>query len=387
MNPEILRKPLLPALRSRPSRLASKVTAFLKNRFQRGLLAIVFLAAWSGAQAGYTNLFVFGDSLSDTGNNAGVFDVVGSFNSLPPGTLRTPMVTPDNSFIPTYPYAASNVYSNGPVWAGTFAASLGLSANPSLAGGTNYAYGGARVGPLGNPNPFSSFPNNFPPSLTTQVAAFLGQNGNQAPASALYVVAGGGNDARDIIAAAGAILGGGGSLNDALPGILSGAQAYAGYVDAMVNSLEASGAKHIVVWNAPNAGLAPAILAQGAGGLGSLVANLMNQALSSALADDIADPIDDVRIFDLFGVSTNIAINYTAFGLTNATDACSAAANIANCALDSYDYFFWDGIHPTAAGHRLLAGAMVAFVPEPATLALLALGLFGIAATRKRQTN
>jgi len=79
-------------------------------------------------------------------------------------------------------------------------------------------------------------------------------------------------------------------------------------------------------------------------------------------------------------------MNPGAFGLANATDACSAADNILACAEDSYNYFFWDGIHPTAAGHRLLAGAMVAFVPEPGTIALLALGLLGIASTRKRRS-
>ena len=53
---------------------------------------------------------------------------------------------------------------------------------------------------------------------------------------------------------------------------------------------------------------------------------------------------------------------------------------------DRRELFQADGIHPTAAGHRLIAGAMVAFVPEPGTIVLLALGLFGIVATRKRQT-
>jgi outer membrane lipase/esterase len=367
----------------RTALLASKVTALVKKRLQGGLLAIVCLATWSGAQAGYSNLYVFGDSLSDTGNNAVVFDIVGASQSLPPGTLRTPMVTPDNSFIPIYPYVASNVYSNGPVWTSSFAAALGLSANPSLMGGTNYAYGGARVGPIGNPNPFVSFPNNFPPSLTTQVATFLLSSSGQAPSDALYVVAGGGNDARDIITAAAIDIANG---IDPTSGIFAGARAYAAYVDAMVNSLEEAGAKDIVVWNAPNAGLAPAITAAGAGELGALVTFLMNQALAVALADDIADITDNVRIFDLFGFSTSIAMNPGAFGLANATDACSAADNILACAEDSYNYFFWDGIHPTAAGHRLLAGAMVAFVPEPGTIALLALGLLGIASTRKRRS-
>ncbi len=361
----------------------------VKKRMRNGLLAVACLAVSAGAQAGYSNLFLFGDSLSDTGNNAFVFDVVGASQGYPPGTLRTPMVTPDNSFIPTYPYSASNVYSNGPVWASTFASALGLSANPSLLpGGTNYAYGGARVGPLGERNPFLDFPNNFPPSLTTQVDTFLFQHVNQAPSSALYVVAGGGNDARDLIPKAAAILfASGGDLDAARQGIAADVQIYAAYVDTMVNLLELAGAKDVVVWNTPNAGLAPAVRAQGPGVdlAGTLVSEEMNKALASALADDIADPTDDVRIFDLFGISTVVASNPAAYGLTNVTNACSAVANAAACAKDAYRYFFWDGIHPTAVMHGVLAGAMVAFVPEPGVMALLALGLLGIAATRKRQ--
>ena len=183
----------------------------------RFAVLIVASALSAGASAAYSSLYIFGDSLSDTGNNAFVFDVVGASQGFPPGTLRTPVPTPDNTFIPTYPYATpvGGRYSNGPVWAESFAAALGLSATASNLGGTNYAYGGAVTGPLGNPNPFASFPANFPLSLTTQVATFLAQN-PQAPANALYVVDGGGNDARALITQAGRIIAGGGDPTSAI---------------------------------------------------------------------------------------------------------------------------------------------------------------------------
>ena len=99
------------------------------------VFALVLLIPLSDARAGYSSLFVFGDSLSDSGNIA----------VLTPN--RTPVPISGNDFIPTFPYASGH-YTNAQVWAQIVASSLGLSANPSLLGGTDYAFGGARTGPL-----------------------------------------------------------------------------------------------------------------------------------------------------------------------------------------------------------------------------------------------
>jgi outer membrane lipase/esterase len=355
----------------------------MKLRMFRALLAAVCIAASPAALADFSSVVIFGDSLSDTGNNAFVFDAVGATQSLPPGTLRTPVPTSDNTFIPELPYPTpvGGRYSNGPVWAEDFASALGLSAIASNLGGTDYAYGGARMGPLGSPNPFLDFPNNFPLSVTTQVATFLGQH-PQAPADALYIVEGGGNDARDIIQEAAQDIAG--SI-DPGPDIMAGAKTYANYVNNIVDELQAAGAKNIIVWNTPDVGLAPAVAGTVGSALGTSVANQMNWQLAMDLKDEVKQ--GDVRIFDVFDLVDTILADPEHYGLSpDITDACSAAANVTACEAANFDYFFWDGIHPTAAGQALFAEAMVTFVPEPSGFALLALALaaMGIARHRSR---
>lgn len=95
----------------------------------------------SGAVAPFSNLVVFGDSLSDSGN-AGRF-------------------------------------SNGPVWVERMAEAMGLPLQPARVGGTNYAVGGART--------HGGFAD-----ILSQTSAFLAQR--DADPDALYVVFAGAND-------------------------------------------------------------------------------------------------------------------------------------------------------------------------------------------------
>ena len=301
--------------------------------------ALAALVAAPVAEAGsFSSLVVFGDSLSDDGNNfaAGLFDA---------GQIVT-----GNSYIPSFTYG-SHVYSNGPVWATDFAAKIGVALTASAAGGTDYAYGGATTGPN---------PSAFPFSLLTQTSAYLTATGNVAPADALYVVAGGGNNARAVLLGA--------------ADFATTVASYAADIGTIVDELQAAGAKHIVVWNTPNIGLAPAVNAA----VGSFLASSMNAALATRLAGEAG-----VSTFDIFGLGTTLAANPAAFGFSNATDACGAIAK-ADCS----KYVYWDGIHPTEAGHAAIADAMYAFavpVPEPETWALLVAGLAAVSwASRHR---
>ena len=74
---------------------------------------------------------MFGDSLSDVGN----------------------VYLATNGIEPASPYVDGQ-FSNGPVWVQDLAARLGLPAlTPSLAGGSDYAFGGATTGSPSTNNP------------------------------------------------------------------------------------------------------------------------------------------------------------------------------------------------------------------------------------------
>ena len=317
-----------------------------------GTLAFACLASLPAHAGPFSALYVFGDSLSDNGNNAIAF-----------GAAPAQVIT-GNGYVPSQAYA-SGTYSNGPVWATYFASTLGVPLAPSFIGGTDYAAGGATTGTPG------AGPGGYPFSLRTQVGNYLAASGGTASSSALYVVAGGGNNARAVLEAL------------ALPGanapliIGTAAAAFAADVGAMVDQLQAAGAQRILVWNTPNLGLAPAVATSGFGAVGSFVAQTMNGALAARLAGEAG-----VTTFDVYGFGTGVAANPSAFGFTDVANACGAIAG-ANCST----YAYWDGIHPTTAAHRgLAAAAFTAAVPEPQTWALLAFGLGAVGfAVRRRQ--
>lgn len=328
----------------------------LKMSAKRHLGSLVFaaVAALASAQAAaFSGLFVFGDSLSDGGNNA-----------LVTGIDAGQVITGD-TYIPSLPYA-SGVFSNGPVWTTSFAAGLGLSTGPSLAGGGNFAFGGATTS---TPGPG---PGGFPFSLRAQVNQFLGATGGVAPADGLYVIAGGGNNIR---ATLDEILGGA-EVGEALR---AGAAAYAADVAAMIDQLQAAGASNIVIWNAPNVGTAPATTALGtaASRLGTRASTVYNRRLSRVLADE-----PTVKLFDVFSFTNSVIADPAAYGLTNVTQACGAVG-----VCDPATGLFWDGLHPTARGHEILAAGMIAVVPEPATYGLMALGLLVVMGAARRRAG
>ena len=330
--------------------------------------AAAALAALSSVPAAaqtpvFSAVYVFGDSLSDGGNN-----------NLQFGGLTGPNPT-SATFIASLPYAAAPgnrpTYSNGPVWFNSFAAGLGLAsfATPSLLGGGNYAYGGARMAIDGTGAP-PFVPAPFPASVRTQLNMHL--TARPVSSSALYVIAGGGNDVRAVTEQVAA------NPANIVALTTAGATAYATAAAQMVGTLRGAGASNIVVWNVPNVGLSPAALAGGpaAAGAASFISGAFNTALGTALAGSGA------QIFDLYGLVGSYVANPAAFGFTNVTQACGFAGNGCNASTA----LFWDGIHPTAYAQSLVAGAMLTAVPEAGTVWMLMAGLLALGVMVKRRS-
>jgi len=313
----------------------------------RQLIVAASLAALSQvAAAAFGGLYVFGDSLSDSGNIA-----------LAIGSDPSQVIT-GNSYIPSMPYA-SDQFTNGDVWVKDFATLIGLApfGQPSLAGGGDFAFGGARVATDGA---------GLPPSLTMQESFFFGATGGVAPSNALYVIEGGGNDARDALEQ---VAMSAHPFQDLSAIAGAAAAAYADATGTLIDQLQAAGAQRIIVWDVPDIGKTPAVRSGGllASFFGSFIASAMNDALLARLASEGSD----VSLFDIFGLVHQVIADPAAWGLVNVTDACGAPSN--NC--DPATALYWDGIHPTATTHELIAGQLALAVPEPAEVALMLSGL------------
>ena len=93
--------------------------------------------------------------------------------------------------------------------------------------------------------------------------------------------------------------------------------------------------------------------------------------------------------FSYLDLWADIQADPTRFGLPSNLDIstpCRAVRPVVNGAIDCTGYFSFDGTHPTAAIHKVIAGRVeqILAVPEPATWAMLITG-FGLVGTALRR--
>ncbi len=314
-----------------------------------GALLTVATAALLGsaaAQAGpYSSLTVFGDSLSDVGN---IFIATGGA-------------------VPTAPYYHGR-FSDGLNWIDVLAAGLGLpsASVASLAGGTNYAFGGARTGTDTNP-----------PGVLAQVAGLWGPTHAAADPNGLYVVVGGGNDMRDARSAnAGTDV-----TREAA------AQAAAFNIFQSVALLAQAGAKHVLISTLPDLGNTPEAVKLNDVADSRDASQRYNNAVAGlegtleALFTGL-----DVIVLDMAAIGNEIIDDAlhnggATFGITNVTTGCFFLNSCSNG-----DSLFSDDLHPSAAAYAVIGNAALALVvPLPATVSLLGAGLLAMGFARRRR--
>ncbi|NND39736.1 MAG: hypothetical protein HKO06_09090 [Pseudomonadales bacterium] len=175
---------------------------------------------------------------------------------------------------------------------------------------------------------------------------------------------------------------------------------YANDVAQLATDLIEENAQNILINNLPNLGLVPGVTAGPlafAAGWAEELTIAFNDALWDALATVTGA---NIFLLDAFSLTENIINDVTlnpdpltnGWGLSNVTDACFVQTDPnsgfsggpgTTCA-NPDEYLFWDGLHPTDAGHTLIANfAYGAVVPVPAALPLLLSALLGLGAAKR----
>lgn len=326
------------------------------------VFASLLMAAVAPAFAGnFSNLYFFGDSLTDTGNVTEVYATL-------PRAPGAPAV------IPGPPYDAEGRASNGLLYADVLAAGLGLNATASSRGGGNYAFGGARTRYQLFGAPYLG--------VLDQVAQFEALPGPADPA-ALYVVWAGSNNVQDILT---------GKTVDALGKPVPGVAGTLADIGSLLTGLYAEGARNLLVPNVPNLVRVPRLnsLSAAAQAQASGLINAFNSNLDGML-DQLQASHAGMNIirFNSYNAFEDLVANAAAQGFSNITGRCYTGDDLGftgggTVCANPDSYLFWDGIHPTAAAHRILGLEMLAAaVPEPASWAMLGLGLLLLGQRRR----
>jgi len=290
------------------------------------LLLLLISSSWvQAADVSFSRVFVFGDSLSDTGNLASIT-----------GDLPSPYFM--------------NRISNGPVAVETLAARFGLTAQASLhliwpEEGSNYAVAGASAVGI------------EPIDLDTQIVSFQA-NHIVAPVDALYVIFIGGNDIRS-------------ARSETNPVIAqSMIKAAAAKVRRTIKSLSQTGAHSFLLISAPNIGLIPEtqLIATATNNPGLIehtrtLSELYQQELHKMTRYLRYTSGIKITQFDLFTFFNELIEQADQYGFSNTTDACFNSANATfhpdcNSGSNFDQFIFFDEIHPTARVHALVGDAL-----------------------------
>ena len=323
------------------------------SRLSRGLVGLCLSATAFAAQAGYSSLTFFGDSLSDTGN---LF--ISSGGAFPPS-----------------PYYDGR-RSDGPVWVEYLAQGLGMpaAAAPFLAGGNNYAFIGAQT-------ELDGYGGLTGVGLQTQVGGFWATvTSGVADPNGLYVIGIGANDLFSIVE------GNSGMGATDIQGRKAASDSALDNLMVSLGILAGSGARNFLVANVPDLATTPEALALGTSDAYAQTTTYFNDQLALRLAAFRTSFAVGVAELDFYAISQAVTQDglYNGglrYGLGNVLQPC-LLPGAPDCSVSMYA----DGVHPTTAMHAIVGQLALATVPEPdsAILVLTALSLLPLLRRRKR---
>ncbi len=337
-----------------------------KEFLAAGFVLFSFMLSPKAMASTFSKFYVFGDSLSETGN----------------------ILNATGGFIPSSPTYARGRFSNGDIWVDFVGDEIGLNPtlftnNPNPTESINFASGGSFSG--------SRSENLFPPASNLNLPGVLGQvnlftqslqaNNQQADPNALYTVWGGANDY---------LFGG---VTDPTETVTNLSNA--------IGNLAQAGAKNIAVFNLPDLGKIPFAIANGvevSTGLTQLTLG-HNAALEQALDGfSVNSDVNIIRV-DINSLFNRVVANPGEFGFTqNPAIPCvigdTLNNSIASLCDNPNEFVFFDGVHPSSKAHRLIADATLSAIqhqpiPEPptllSTLAVGAIGTVGILKSKRKK--
>ncbi len=328
-----------------------------------GFVLLSFMLPCKAMASNFSQFYVFGDSLSDTGN---IFNATGGLEN------------PESAFPPSPPYSEGR-FSNGDIWVNFVGDEIGLTPITFIPPQTNiptdsvnFAAGGSSSG-LNN----AFFPDLPLPGVLGQVGLFtqtLQANNQKADPNALYTVWGGANDY---------LFGGVTDPNQTVSNLSNA-----------VGALTQAGAKNIAVFNLPDLGKTPFAIANNSFAQLSQLTNAHNAALEKALKNLSANPDVNIIPVNINSLLNRAVANPGEFGFTqNPAIPCVVGDfnNISSVCDNPDEFIFFDAVHPSSKSHRLVADATLSAikhetVPEPSTiLSMLAIGAIGTVGVLKRK--
>ncbi|WP_162241820.1 SGNH/GDSL hydrolase family protein [Pseudorhodoferax sp. Leaf267] len=310
------------------------------------MCSIFFAASSFAGQASYQSIFVFGDSLSDTGNDLLATSSKGITPAIPPS--KSPHETYWRGRFSNGPVAAEYLWGLiGHKGASELIPSLALSSVPKQAG-VSFAFGGSASGvstvtPLGFPAP----------GLLGQVNLFAEMLAGKTPmGNSLFVVWAGSNDYLQSLT---------GSPNPVV-----------GNVVQSIRQLHALGAKDFLVPNLPDMGLAPFVKVKGLSGLFTQLTIAHNTLLATSLAS-LQRELPGARIVsvDVYATGANLMSSGQVVTDLPAAEHLAPGKGAADCLFRNPatcvdvpmpaflpPFLFWDVLHPTTQVHAIIGTAM-----------------------------